>query len=273
MRTEPWGVISRTLVRTDKNGTKYYTGIAKCDRCGGLGGGDQWEYTGWTCYKCGGKGQYATEWCERTEEYQQKLDERRVKRNAKRAENESKNEAVKACKSIATCNERKGCGCEDCPHKVYCNLLSSVLIDLGNAQKEGVLTDEQTAVLERLQKVDRTEKKVVRIVTLDGEPCEEGKWFDDFYGNSKRVIIKPNGEKIYTSATSQRGLAKYGVKYTSEWLIQRAFDGVFYNKEEKKLDAIADELFGEGNGRDKGYFPRNYKKEVIEEAVRRGVWG
>ncbi len=28
----------------------------KCGRCGGLGGGEQWRHTGWTCFQCGGKG-------------------------------------------------------------------------------------------------------------------------------------------------------------------------------------------------------------------------
>ena len=221
MRTEPWGVISRTLVRTDKNGTKYYTGIAKCDRCGGAGGANQWEYTGWTCYKCGGKGQYATEWCERTPEYEAKLDARRIARLEKEAEYAKaheeeikREETIKDCekkaKAIETCNDRKACRCENCPHKVYCGLLTEVLYTFEDGQKMGVLTEEQTSLYERLLKVDRIEP--VTIETLDGEPCKEGKWFDNAWGSSTRCITKPNGEKVYTSATTDRGLAKYGLR-------------------------------------------------------------
>ena len=221
MRTEPWGVISRTLVRTDKNGTKYYTGIAKCDRCGGAGGANQWEYTGWTCYKCGGKGQYATEWCERTPEYEAKLDARRIARLEKEAEYAKaheeeikREETIKACgqkaKAIDTCNDHKACRCENCPHKVYCGLLTEALYTFEDGQKMGVLTEEQTSLYERLLKVDRTEP--VTIETLDGEPCKEGKWFDNAWGSSTRCITKPNGEKVYTSATTDRGLAKYGLR-------------------------------------------------------------
>jgi hypothetical protein len=29
-----------------------------CNRCGGAGGADKWQMTGWTCYQCGGTGKY-----------------------------------------------------------------------------------------------------------------------------------------------------------------------------------------------------------------------
>ena len=45
-----------TLIRTDRNGTKYFTGMVTCPRCGGAGGADAWKATGWTCYECGGDG-------------------------------------------------------------------------------------------------------------------------------------------------------------------------------------------------------------------------
>ena len=35
-------------------GTASYQYLAKCGRCGGLGGGEQWRHTGWTCFECGG---------------------------------------------------------------------------------------------------------------------------------------------------------------------------------------------------------------------------
>lgn len=80
-----------TLVKVDRNGTKYWTGMVTCDRCGGAGGADAWAYTGWTCYKCGGEGKVPGSWVERTPEYEAKLAERRAKRSEKmRAETEAR---------------------------------------------------------------------------------------------------------------------------------------------------------------------------------------
>lgn len=73
-----------TLIRVDRNGTKYYSGLVTCDRCGGAGGSDAWAYTGWTCYECGGKGKVQGFWKEYTPEYQAKLDAKRQERAAKR---------------------------------------------------------------------------------------------------------------------------------------------------------------------------------------------
>ena len=75
-----------TLIRIDRNGSKYYEGMVTCDRCGGQGGSDQWQYTGWTCYKCGGTGWIAGKWIERTPEYEAKLAERRAARHKKYVE-------------------------------------------------------------------------------------------------------------------------------------------------------------------------------------------
>lgn len=72
-----------TLIRVDKNGTKYYVGYEACDRCGGLGYADKWYFTGKTCYKCGGSGKQPASWKEYTPEYEKKLEERRAKRRAK----------------------------------------------------------------------------------------------------------------------------------------------------------------------------------------------
>lgn len=43
-------------------GAPFITRNKPCGRCGGLGGGEQWRHTGWTCYQCGGtgKGGYET---------------------------------------------------------------------------------------------------------------------------------------------------------------------------------------------------------------------
>jgi hypothetical protein len=40
----------------ESKGTATYYVAWPCGRCGGLGGGQQWAFTGWTCYECGGHG-------------------------------------------------------------------------------------------------------------------------------------------------------------------------------------------------------------------------
>lgn len=72
-------------VRTDKNGTKIYHDYT-CPRCGGIGGGSQWTFTGYTCYECGGSGKVRKPQIvkEYTPEYQAKLDAQRTKRAEKR---------------------------------------------------------------------------------------------------------------------------------------------------------------------------------------------
>lgn len=49
----------------------------------------------------------------------------------------------------------------------------------------------------------------VAIETLDGELCKSF-WFKGKYGETRRVE-KPNGEVVYTSAMTDKGLAKKGL--------------------------------------------------------------
>lgn len=88
----------RIYMKTDKNGTKYYADYT-CRRCGGLGGSDKWQFTGWKCYECGGTGKTTRPEIikEYTPEYEAKLNERRAKRQAKRiAELEAKADDTRA---------------------------------------------------------------------------------------------------------------------------------------------------------------------------------
>ena len=100
-----------TLVKVDRNGSKHYTGLVKCERCGGDGvykwgamishgyGPPMPQYSG-VCYKCNGAGKVRETWIERTPEYQAKLDAQREKRQAakaaKIAEEKAKKEAERA---------------------------------------------------------------------------------------------------------------------------------------------------------------------------------
>lgn len=40
----------------DAKNKPFTTIQEKCSRCGGAGGAEQWRFTGWTCYQCGGTG-------------------------------------------------------------------------------------------------------------------------------------------------------------------------------------------------------------------------
>ena len=85
------------LIKVDKNGTKYYANYT-CQRCGGLGGADKWQYTGWKCYECGGSGISHKPQIYKvyTPEYEAKLNAQRAKRAAKRlAEAEAKAEETR----------------------------------------------------------------------------------------------------------------------------------------------------------------------------------
>lgn len=79
-------IITKKVVRIDKNGSKHCEGYVRCDRCQGRGlyaiGVCNGELVITTvdsgiCHKCHGSGKLARKWIERTPEYQAKLDARR----------------------------------------------------------------------------------------------------------------------------------------------------------------------------------------------------
>lgn len=84
------------LIKIDKNGSKYYEGIANCPKCGGSGlivhhmenGQPSYQWTdGGVCWKCLGSGKVLEKWIERTPEYEAKLAARRLaKQKAKMEE-------------------------------------------------------------------------------------------------------------------------------------------------------------------------------------------
>lgn len=79
-------IITKKVVRIDRNGSKHCEGYVRCDRCQGRGlyaiGVCNGELVITTvdsgiCHKCHGSGKLARKWIERTPEYQAKLDARR----------------------------------------------------------------------------------------------------------------------------------------------------------------------------------------------------
>jgi hypothetical protein len=80
------------LIRVDRNGTKYYEGYIKCDRCEGRGYYAIGVCNGQLvlspvdngiCFKCGGAGKVISKWKEYTPEYEAKLEARREARRQK----------------------------------------------------------------------------------------------------------------------------------------------------------------------------------------------
>lgn len=103
-----------TLIRTDRNGTKYYEGLIPCDRCDGKGiyyigvcnGNLVPSYVDQgVCFKCHGRGKVAGKWKEYTPEYEAKLKARReakwAKIEAERAEERRIAEEKKEAERLA----------------------------------------------------------------------------------------------------------------------------------------------------------------------------
>lgn len=100
--------MTKKLIKIDRNGTKYYMTKGYCSRCGGAGGADKWQFTGWTCYECGGTGEGRSEIIkEYTPEYEAKLEERRAKRRAKWEAEHAEEIAAKKAKEAAEAEARR----------------------------------------------------------------------------------------------------------------------------------------------------------------------
>ena len=113
---------TKELIKTDKNGTKYFNELVKCDRCGGDGvykWGAMMSYMGCApvpqysgvCFKCNGAGKVWEIVKEYTPEYRAKLDaaneKRRAKKEAEYAEQRAKREAERAEREAQWAKERE----------------------------------------------------------------------------------------------------------------------------------------------------------------------
>lgn len=79
-----------TVVRIDRNGTKYWHEV-KCPRCGGSGVIDWSRIYDGVCFKCGGSGIFEHDWKEYTPEYLEKRNAKMMaKRRAKASETNGK---------------------------------------------------------------------------------------------------------------------------------------------------------------------------------------
>ena len=80
----------RTLIKTDRNGTKYWD-ESNCPKCGGKGKIYYYAHVeGGICFKCGGTGVFHHKIIERTPEYEEKLRLRRLEKARKNAPQRNK---------------------------------------------------------------------------------------------------------------------------------------------------------------------------------------
>ena len=70
----------KKLVKTDRNGTKYWNITDTCPRCGGCGSYILGNLNYGVCFQCGGTGTHEYIWKEYTPEHEAKLEAQRQKR-------------------------------------------------------------------------------------------------------------------------------------------------------------------------------------------------
>jgi hypothetical protein len=132
------------------NGKPCFTRRKVCGRCGGEGGAAIWNPTGWTCYKCGGRGSTGTETVPLyTGDQLTKLNARKAQADARKATKE----AAKAAAAQAAIDAHRADF-----EIVYGALLataepylarSEFLTDVvGKARAKCALTDKQAAAIE-----------------------------------------------------------------------------------------------------------------------------
>lgn len=91
---------TKTLIREDKNGTKYYHNVCACGKCGGTGIIPCYiTINGGECFSCWGSGIVEYDTKEYTPEYEAKLEARRIARQAKKDE-KAKAESVEKNKEF-----------------------------------------------------------------------------------------------------------------------------------------------------------------------------
>lgn len=102
----------RELLKTDRNGTKYWLITDKCPRCGGTGEYVLGGFDYGTCFQCGGRCFIQFEEKEYTPEYEAKLEARRKAKAQKRAEEARRYEEEHAEEIITRRYAEWGCGAD-----------------------------------------------------------------------------------------------------------------------------------------------------------------
>lgn len=101
---------NKTLIRTDRNGTKYWQIEETCPRCGGRGDYIMGGLNYGTCFLCGGNGLHEYKSKEYTPEHEAKLIAAKQKKQAKQMEERKKYEDEHRQEIIESRYQQNGCG-------------------------------------------------------------------------------------------------------------------------------------------------------------------
>lgn len=147
-----YGTPAEGTVQRDGKGRPFVMMPRACGRCGGAGGAQKWEHTGWTCFDCGGSGKHRNG-PQRVSLYTVdqigKLNAAKAKRDAKRrAVAEAKAAAAQAAAEARRESFYRTHGDLLARCEPFCERSEFVRDVCRRASEQCSLTDGQTAALE-----------------------------------------------------------------------------------------------------------------------------
>lgn len=202
------------FVKEDKNGTKTYEVIGKCDFCGGKGIIPYYSHhDSGVCYTCMGTGKKHYTYLVRTEEYASKLEE---KRNAK-AREEAKARKEKGVKEIMNSMEKrmsfitncKNGSCANCKHASYCSLLNDFIDNYTNKTIDTLKYCPNGCIeyLDELSETKEYKDNLAKIVAIKEQALNKKKAqakSTNYLGNvgDKIEFVVKDISKLYTSSVN-----------------------------------------------------------------------
>ncbi len=191
--------------------------LVNCYRCGGMGGSDAWQHTGWTCYQCGGARKimgkpypvYSAEKLAKLEAAQEKRNaKKRAEIDAKIAARE-KRDAEEFAQWSKTADAKRAI--EIASAHAYENEFACNMLDKINTQRP--LTERMVAALFSIQ--ERAEKnarvqfagEIGKPVTIKGVAHCVSHW-EGVYGFGCIVIIE-SGDHVFKYKGSGSQLLRY----------------------------------------------------------------
>lgn len=181
-------------------GYKY---LHSCSRCGGLGGGSQWNHTGWTCFDCGGRGKwFKHDGKAYSAEKNAKLDEAQAKRDAaKLAKHNAKVAARQAAAAVLQAEFKVGN--EDVVAAIETKANSFYESLYRQYQDRGQLTEAQVVAVR--QSIEKEKDKVFKAA------------ISSFVGEEKqRLIARVTVERVSSFVGYDwcgRSVVKYNTKF------------------------------------------------------------
>ncbi len=221
--------------QTDEAGKLFTSGNGPCSRCGGQGGSQAWAYTGFVCYRCGGKNSMRFEFyseklytAEQLEKMNTSLEARRERKAAKVAEEK----AAKLNAALSTMDEETLTAyywATSQPTVDFDEVPAGIARPLAQAQdiarkvsEFGPLTPAQCAFLKSLYNTVMTRNAEREAAT----PCPSGrveitgiilstKWVENNFGGAYKMVVKDDrGFRVYGTIPSSLGSSDKGDRVT-----------------------------------------------------------